>query len=356
MSPASENLGAFDESVWGEHEGRDVKVYTLENANGLRARVTNFGAILTQLHVPDRAGRFDDVVLGFDELEPYVKGPPFIGSTVGRVAGRIANSRFALDGREYRLRANDGPHHLHGGPDGWFRQLWQGEARLADDGPSVTLRLTSRNGDEGYPGTVVAKVEYTLTDDDALRVRMTATTDRRTLINVVHHSYWNLSGHGSGSIEEHCLTLHAGRYTPAEALVPLGQECEVHGTPFDFTVEKTIGRDLQRAGGDPVGYDHNWIVDGEPGSLRPVARLRDPSSGRVMTIEANQPAVQFYAGNQLDGTLRGKGGVRYQQYGGLCLETQRIPNAINVPAWSRQMIQDPRETYDHSMIMRFGTD
>ena len=271
MSAAPENPGVFDEETWCEYQGRTVKLYTLENAHGVRARVTNFGAILAELHVPDRAGRFDDVVLGFDKLDPYLKGPPFIGSTVGRVAGRIANSRFALDGHEYQLRANDGPHHLHGGPDGWFRQIWEGEGRLTSEGPSVTLRLASRDGDEGYPGTVVAKVEYTLTHDDALFVRMTATTDRRTLLNVVHHSYWNLAGHGSGSIREHRLTLHASRYTPAEALVPTGEEREVGGSPFDFRTEKPIGRDLQQAGGDPVGYDHNWIVDGEPGSLRPVA-------------------------------------------------------------------------------------
>jgi aldose 1-epimerase len=330
--------------------------YRLVNAHGLRAEVTNFGAVLTKLELPGRDGELDDVVLGFDDLEPYLAGAPYLGSTVGRVAGRICNARFTLEGREYRLRANDGPHHLHGGPEGWYRLAWEGQGRLTDDGPEVTLTLTSPDGDEGYPGAVVANVTYTLTHDDALHIRMTATSDRVTLLNMVHHSYWNLAGHGSGSIAEHQLTLHAARYTPPDGLVPMGEERDVRGTAFDFTREKPIGRDLLAAGGDPVGYDHNWMVDGEPSRLRPVAKLRHPGSGRIMTVEANQPSLQFYSGNQLDGTLRGKGGVSYQKYGALCLETQRTPNAINVPAWADQVIQRPGERYDHLMIHRFSTD
>lgn len=356
MNQLSKEQGAFDERVWCEHQGHTIVRYTLENAHGLRATLTNFGAIVTELYVPDRDGRFDDVVLGFDEFEPYLSGPPYMGAIVGRVAGRIANSEFVLEGHHYRLEANDAPHHLHGGPDGWYRVPWQGKGGLSDRGPQVTFTHVSPDGDAGYPGRVVAKVTYTLTHDDTLRVHMTASTDRVTLLNMVHHSYWNLAGHRAGSIEDHQLTLHAARYTPPDGLVPTGEVRDVRGTPYDFTRPKLIGRDLRAAGGDPVGYDHNWLVDGEPDRLRPVARLRHAGSGRVMVIEANQPAVQFYSGNMLDGTLQGKGGVRYGRHGGLSLETQRTPNAINVPEWSDQVIQHPDRKYEHVMIHRFSVD
>jgi aldose 1-epimerase len=220
----------------------------------------------------------------------------------------------------------------------------------------VQLRYTCEDGERGYPGTVVATVTYTLTHDDALRIEMQATTDKTTLINMSHHSYWNLGGHGAGSVESHHLRLMAERYTPAHGLLPTGCVEQVRDTPFDFTSEKAIGRDLHRTGTQPPGFDHNWVVDGDPDALRPVARLRHPDSGRLMQVEANQPGVHFYSGNFLDGTAPGKNGVAYARYGGLCLETQKFPNAINVPEWRRQVIVQAGGQYTHTLVHHFSAE
>jgi aldose 1-epimerase len=224
------------------------------------------------------------------------------------------------------------------------------------NGAALKLSYVSKDGEEGYPGTVTATTQYTLTDSDDLEVAMHATTDRTTLLNMAHHSYWNLAGHASGPITEQVLQLSASQYTPSAGLVPNGQVSPVAGTPFDFTQPKAIGKDLEAAGGQPLGFDHNWVVDGDPHQLRRVARLHDPKSGRVMTIDANQPGVQFYTGNFLDGTAVGKGGVAYAQYTGLCLETQKFPNSINVPVWRKEVILKPGEAYDHLMVHHFSVE
>jgi aldose 1-epimerase len=332
-----------------------VHLYTLTNKNGLIAKITNYGAIVTELHVPDRAGRLADVVLGFDNLDDYLGTHPYFGAIVGRVANRIANAAFTLDGKRYPLAANDAPHHLHGGKKGWDKVVWNATTNGTAQGPSLELTYTSTNGEEGYPGAVTAKTVYTLTHDNELKVEMEATTDAPTIVNMAHHSYWNLGGYNSGTILDHELTLHADRYTPGTPMVPDGRMTPVAATPFDFTTAKTIGKDLKHTGLTPIGYDHNFVVNGDPNQLRAVARLKDPKSGRVMTISADQPGVQFYSGNFLDGSINGKGAT-YGQHTGLCLETQKFPNAINVPAWQDQVILRPGRTYRHVMVHKFSVE
>ncbi len=342
---------------FGEVAGQEVALYTLQNPNGMLVKVMTYGAAVTELHVPDRAGKFSDVVLGFDTLDDYVKGGSlYFGASVGRVANRIRNAKFKLGGKEYSLTVSDKPHHLHGGTKGWDKVVWAAQATETPEGPQVRLSYVSKDGEQGYPGTVHATSTYTLTNNNELRIEMTATTDKTTIVNMVHHSYWNLAGHDSGSIADHELTLFADKYTPGDPQVPTGAVLPVKGTPFDFTIAKRIGKDLERAGGKPIGFDHNFIVNGEPNALRPVARLRDPQSGRVLTIEADQPGVQLYTGNFLDGTKNGKAGTAYPQYAGLCLETQKFPNAINVPAWRDQVVLEPGQTYRHTMVLRFTAD
>lgn len=335
-------------------------LHTLSNQNGLVLRASSYGAIITELYVPDRDGNLADIVLGYETVEEYVKATPYFGATVGRIANRIANASFALEGRRYTLAPNNGPHSLHGGIKGWDKVVWDPERADTGDGPQLRFRYTSPDGEEGFPGAVQASVVYTLTHRNELIVEMQATTDRLTIVNMAHHTYWNLGGHGAGTIEEHELQLMAHRYTPSAPFpgadpVPDGSIAAVAGTPYDFTRAKPIGKDLRATGGNPVGFDDNWIVDGEPDELRPVARVRDPKSGRVMTVEANQPGVQFYSGKFLDGSNHGKGAT-YQQYGGFCLETQKFPNAINIPEWKDQVILAPGQTYRHVMVHRFTTE
>jgi len=332
-----------------------VQLYTLTNKHGLVAKITNYGATLTELQVPDRTGALSDIVLGFENLDGYTKGGPYFGAIVGRVANRIKDAEFTLEGKRYALDANDKPNHLHGGRRGWDKVVWTATAVDTARGPALELTYISKDGEEGYPGTVTAKTVYALTDDDELRVDMQATTDRTTLVNMAHHSYWNLGGYNSGTILDHELTLYADQYTPGAPMVPYGEIKAVSGTPFDFTRSKPVGRDLTQVGGTPVGYDHNFVVNGEPNRLRPVARVKDPKSGRVMTLSADQPGVQFYTGNFLNGSIKGKG-TTYGQYAGLCLETQKFPNAINVPAWQDQVILRPGQTYRHIMIHKFSVE
>jgi aldose 1-epimerase len=346
---------AIQKAAFGKHEDKDVDVYTLTNKNGLVLKAITYGAAVTELSVPDRNGKLADVVLGFDTLEGYESGTAFFGATVGRVANRIRDAKFTLDGKAYTLAASDPPHHLHGGKKGWDKVVWSASPLDTPEGPSVVFTYVSKDGEEGYPGTVTARATYTLTHRNEFKVVMEATTDKPTLVNMAHHTYWNLGGFASGPILDHELTLFADSYTPGDPVVPTGVVKPVKGTPFDFTFGKPIGRDLKDVGGKPVGYDHNFVVNGDPHAMRPVARLRDPKSGRVLTLEADQPGVQFYSGNFLDGTARGKG-TSYAQYTGLCLETQKFPNSINVPSWKNEVILRPGESYRHIMIHRFSAE
>jgi aldose 1-epimerase len=295
-------------------------------------------------------------VLGRESLADYVAASPYFGATIGRVANRIKNAQFQLEGKRYTLAANDAPNALHGGKKGWDKVVWKAEATETKDGPQIVFTYTSPDGEEGYPGTVQATTTYALTHDNELRVEMRARTDKTTLVNMAHHTYWNLGGHRSGTILDHELSLMADAYTPAVALVPDGAIKPVEGTPFDFRAPKLIGKDLTAAGGVPVGFDHNWIVSGDSHQMRPVAKLKHPASGRVMTLRANQPGVQFYSGNFLDGSLKGKDAAEYPQYSGLCLESQKFPNSVNVPAWRSEVVLEPGEEYVHTMVHRFTTE
>jgi aldose 1-epimerase len=346
---------------YGTVDGKPVDLYTLTNANGLVMKVTNYGVIITEFWVPDRTGKLADIVGGYENVDGYVKATPYFGTTVGRVANRIKNASFKLDGKAYKLAANNGPHHLHGGKKGWDKVIWTAQPSGTPEDPAVTFTYVSPDGEEGYPGTVTAQVTYTLTHDNQFKVDMSATTDKKTIINMAHHSYWNLGGIGSGSIRDHVLTIHGEKYTPGKPTkpntdpVPDGTVKPVAGTPFDFRQPMPIGEKLEAAGGKPIGYDHNWVIDGDANAMRPVAVAKDPKSGRVLTLEANQPGLQFYAGIFLDGSITGKG-VKYEQYDAFCLETQAFVNAINVPAWKDQVILEPGETYKHSMVHRFTTE
>lgn len=347
----------LSKAPFGKADGKEIDLYTLTNANGLVAKVMTYGATVTELHVPDRAGAMGDIVLGHDHLDGYLKNSPYFGATIGRVANRIKDARFELEGRAYELAANDGAHTLHGGKKGWDKVVWDAEAIETPDGPSVKLTYLSKDGEEGFPGAVHATTIYTLTHANELRIEMSATTDKTTIVNMAHHSYFNLGGHGSGSVVDHELTLHAGSYTPSDAaLVPSGEIAPVKGTPFDFTTAKPIGKDLRAVGGEPVGYDHNYVVDGDPHALREAARVKDAKTGRVLTVEADQPGIQLYSGNFLDGSIKGKGGAVYGQHSGFCLEAQKFPSSINIPAWRDEVILKPGQRYTQTVVFRFTTE
>jgi aldose 1-epimerase len=321
--------------------GDEGDVHTLTNARGSFARVAGYGATLLELRVPDRAGRLGNVVLGLDDVAAYARQNFFLGATCGRVGNRIRDARFTLDGQTYQLEANDPPHHLHGGSRGWYRALWTAEPVTTADGDAVALTHVSPDGDGGYPGVVTARVIYTLTQYDALRIEMFATTDRPTPINMVHHSYFNLTG--AGTILDHALTVFAEGYTPGDPVVPVGTIAPVTDTPFDFGSPRPVLPDL----------DHNFVVrQATPGQVRAVARLHDPKTGRTMTVVSDQPGLQVYAGKFLDGSTSG-GGLVHARHGGICLETQAFPNAINVPDWRDQVVVRPGETYRHSVIYTF---
>lgn len=275
---------------WGVINGKPVKLYTLQNASGLILKVTNYGAIITELHVPDRHGKLADVVLGFDSLDGYIAGHPYFGALVGRCANRIAKGRFALDGQTHQLALNDGPNHLHGGVKGFGKNAGDAELKKTAEGPAIRLWRTSPNGEENYPGQIDVSVTYVLTDKNELKIEMTATADKTTVINLAQHTYWNLAGHSSGDILGHEVMLNATQYTPVDAtLIPTGELNPAAGTPFDFTEPKPIGRDLQAAGGKPVGFDHNFVLTGEPTAMKLAARVYEPSSGRQLELFCDQP-------------------------------------------------------------------
>lgn len=330
--------------------GEPVDLYTLTNGNGIVAKITSYGAMLTQLHVPDRAGRIANVVLGFDNLAAYLAGHPYLGPTIGRVGNRIANGRFSLEGKSYELARNEnGVHFLHGGNKGFDKVLWKAAAAKGADQAGVRFTYRSVDGEEGFPGNLDVTVLYTLNDANELTIEYVATTDQPTPVNLTNHSYFNLAGAGSGDILGHELMLVADRYTPAdETLIPTGEIAEVRGTPLDFTQPAIIGA---RIGQVPGGYDHNFVLNSGGGSLALAARLRDPGSGRTMEIWTTEPGIQFYSGNFLDGSASGIGGVYCKHYG-LCLETQHFPDSVNKPQWPSTILR-PGQTYRHVTVHRF---
>ena len=350
----------MSDDAWGLHDGKDVRLYTLDNGNGMVAKITNYGGIVTELHLsdPEAEGGAVDVVLGFDTLEEYVAGNPYFGAMVGRVGNRIAEGRFELDGQAYQLAINNPPNTLHGGVKGWDKVVWDAELRETNHGPALRLAYRSPDGEEGYPGTVEAVVDYVLTFDNELRVEMWAKTDAATPVNIVHHSYWNLAGHDTADILDHSLRLDASHYTPADAtLIPTGAIDPVADTPFDFRRAKRIGTDigdLPPSGDDPGGYDLNYVIDDYDGRVRLAARVASPNARRTMEIWTNMPGIQFYSGNFLDG-VAGKGGATYDKHAAFCLETQYFPDAINhrdTAGWPDPVLRRG-QVYHHIMVHRF---
>ena len=337
-------------------DGTSVESFMLRNAHGIEVRAITYGAVIVSLRVPDRAGRFDDIVLGHDDLGGYLRQPSYFGAVVGRYGNRIAKGRFTLDGKTYTLATNNGPNHLHGGVKGFDKVVWKGEPASTPDGASVTFRYTSPDGEEGYPGTLSARVTYTLTDRDELSFEYAATTDKPTVVNLTQHSYFNLTG-GKTDILGHELTLEADRFTPVDAtLIPLGPLAPVAGTPFDFrkptAIGARIGQDdeqLRRGG----GYDHNFVVNRTGEGLVHAARVVDPGSGRTLDVQTTEPGVQFYSGNFLDGSVTGKGGVVYKKRWALCLETQHFPDSPNQPTFPSTVLR-PGQEYRSKTVLTFG--
>jgi aldose 1-epimerase len=335
-------------------DGAEVDVYTLTNTSGTTAKIMTYGAILTEHDVPDRDGKIEDVVLGFDNLKDYLAGHPYFGSTVGRVANRVAKGKFTLDGKEYKLATNNGPNALHGGLKGFDKVIWKAEPQMVADGVAVKFTYVSKDGEEGYPGTLNATVTYTLTNENELRLDYTATTDQATPVNLTNHSYFNLAGAKSGDILDHELMLAADKYTPTDdTLIPTGEIKPVKDTPLDFTTPKRIGERIDQLKGDPVGYDHNFVLNSEGKKLALAARVRDPKTGRVMEMYTTEPGVQFYTGNFLDGKQTGRGGVVYKKHAGFCLEAQHFPDSVNHPNFP-SMILKPGETYKQTTIYKFS--
>jgi aldose 1-epimerase len=354
LANAAPAAASIDKAPFGTVDGKQVDIYTLTNANGMVAKIMNYGATLTELDVPDRNGKLDDVVLGFDTLAGYLQKEPYFGAIVGRVGNRIANGRFTLNGRTYQLATNNGKNHLHGGLKGFDKVVW--DAKIASDasGPAVELGYLSKDGEEGYPGNCSVKVVYGLTNSNELTINYTVTTDQDTPVNVTNHSYFNLGGPENGGILDHVIMIDADRYTPVDSgLIPTGELRAVAGTPMDFRQPTRIGAHIKEVGGNPVGYDHNYVINGGGGTLAPVATVTEPKSGRVMDVTSTEPGVQFYSGNFLDGTLTGKKGVVYNQYWGLALETQHFPDTPNQPNFPTDILE-AGQTYHSETVYRFS--
>jgi len=338
--------------------GVKVELYTLTNEKGASASISSYGGIVTKLLIPDRSGKFDDVVLGFDKLSSYEKKSTYFGALIGRYGNRIAKGKFSLDGETYTLATNNNGQSLHGGIKGFDKVVWQATPVVTKQGPSLKLTYTSKDGEEGYPGTLSVTATYTLTNKNELKLVYTATTDKDTIVNLTHHSYFNLAGQGNGDILGHLLTLKSGKYTPIDkVLITTGELAPVKGTPFDFRKATVIGdrinqenEQLKFAG----GYDHNWVASKLPGHLGVVAKVEEPKSGRVMEVLSTEPGVQFYSGNFLDGTLVGKDGKVYPFRSGFCLEPQHYPDSPNHPNFPSVELK-PGQTYKNTIIYRFST-
>ncbi|HZT38334.1 MAG TPA: aldose epimerase family protein [Bryobacteraceae bacterium] len=358
---AKEEKGAagLKKQSWGKASGADVDLYTLTNRNGMSVEITNYGGRVVTLKVPDRNGAFDDVVLGFDSLEGYLGNNPYFGAIVGRYGNRIAKGRFTLDGKEYHLPINNGENSLHGGLKGFDKVVWNGKDASGPDGPAVELMYLSRDGEEGYPGNLAATVRYTLTDNNELKIHYTATTDKPTVLNLTNHSYFNLAGQGKGDILGHEMMINADRYTPVDAgLIPTGELAPVLGTPFDFRQPTAIGARIN-ANNEQLkiakGYDHNFVLNTAGSAATAAIRVHEPKTGRVMEVYTDQPGVQFYTGNFLDGTIHGKGGKAYGPRAAFCLETQHFPDSPNHSNFPSTALR-PGETYNTTTIYKFSTD
>lgn len=332
---------AISKQDWGEADGTKVDLYTLVNTKGSTVKITTYGGIVTSFVTADKSGNTSSIVIGFDSLSGYLAKPPYFGALIGRYGNRIGNATFTLDGKEYKLAANDGKNHLHGGVKGFDKVVWTGTV-ISDTLPALTLTYVSKDGEEGYPGNLKVIVQYTLTNEDELKIEYTAETDKATPLNLTNHSYFNLSGDVNNTILSHTLMIDANNYTPVDStLIPTGEIKVVKGTPFDFTSPKAIGAEIDSVKG---GYDHNWVLNSKGGSLQKVAVLADTASGRSLEVYTTEPGLQFYTGNFLDGKLVNRDGKAIQQHTALCLETQHFPDSPNKPAFPSTILQ-PGQQY-----------
>lgn len=365
VASAAGFVGCADAAVevtkkpWGQTpDGTAVDLYTLKNAKGAEATITNYGGIVVTLLMPDRSGKFGDVVLGYDNLQGYIDKTPYFGCLVGRYGNRIGGAQFAIDGTTYTLAKNDGPNSLHGGVKGFDKVVWTARPIESKEGAALELTYLSMDGDEGFPGNLQVTAVYTLTDKNELKLTFTATTDKPTVVNLTHHSYFNLRGQGNGDILGHEVMIASSKTTPVDkTLITTGELKSVEGTPFDFRKPTTIGARIN----DPdtqlqygPGYDHNWVIDKVAGELGLHASVYEPTSGRLMLVISDEPGLQFYAGNFLDGTIKGKGGVAYQHRTGFCMEPQHYPDSPNKPEFPSVVLR-PGQTYKNTIIYRFST-
>jgi aldose 1-epimerase len=337
--------------------GEAVELFTLSRPGGPTIAITSYGGYLVSALVPDRAGKPADVVLGYKDLAGYLSDTAYLGSLIGRYANRIGKGRFALGGKAFALATNNGPNHLHGGNVGFGKKLWRAAVVKGPEGEALELRLTSPDGDEGYPGTLEATVVYSLTADGGLRIDYAATTDKETIVNLTNHAYFNLAGEGSGDVLGHELQVEADQFTPVDAtLIPTGEKRAVSGTPLDFTRPMAVGariadpHEQMKAGG---GYDHNFVLRGPGGTLRLAARVVEPKGGRVLEVLTTEPGLQFYSGNFLDSSIVGKSGKAYAHRGGFCLEAQRFPDSPNRPEFPSAVLK-PGAKYTQTTVYRFG--
>ncbi len=348
------------EEIYGQMpDGKEVKIYTLTNQNGLIAKVTEYGAILVSVETPDKDGKLADITHGYDTLAGWLTNTSYFGATAGRFGNRIKDGRFSLDGQDYKLATNNDPGGipcaLHGGIKGFDKVVW--DSKITADG--VEFTYVSEDGEEGYPGNLTVNVTYSLNDDNELKWTAKVTTDAPTVVNIIHHTYWNLSGNPNQTILDHVLTLNADHYLPTDrGLIPTGEVAPVKGTPMDFSVPTVIG---ERVDNDfealnlGAGYDHAWVLNGKDGGLHLAATVKNPDSGRVMSVSTNQPAIQFYCGSFLDGTAIGKGGVKYARRSAFALETEGFPDAPNNPAAPSSVLR-PGEKYQHDMVFKFSAE
>lgn len=338
-------------------EGENVDIFTLKNANGVTAEIMNYGGIVVSLAVPDRKGQLEDVVLGFSSLEEYLADHPFFGALVGRHANRLENAEFELNGVSYKLAKNDGKNHLHGGLKGFDKVVWKGAVIRENDKDYLELTYFSADGEENYPGNLNVRVRYALSEDNSLSIDYYATTDKDTVVNLTNHSYFNLSGHKSGSILKQTMMINADFFTPINSeCIPTGEIRSVEGTPMDFRKPVPIenglnGQDEQIINGG--GYDHNWVLNKKGNGLEKAAEVFDEHSGRVMEVFTTKPGIQFYSANSLDGSLKGKEGAVYGKRSGLCLETQYFPNSMKHKHFPTPVLNAGQE-YRHSTIYKFS--
>lgn len=348
--PTRPKLGIEKEPFGQTPEGTAVELYTLMNNQGMKVQIMTYGATIVGVEVPDRDGNFANVTLRRDSLADYIEESPYFGATVGRYANRIAKGKFTLDGQEYTLATNNDANHLHGGVKGFDKVVWQAEPVEADDSVGVTFTYVSPDGEEGYPGTLNAQVTYSINDDNELKMDYTAATDKPTVVNLTNHCYWNLAGATSGDILEHKLMINADGYLPVdEGLIPIGEVAPVEGTPMDFTTPEAIGARIDHVEG---GYDHAYVLNKPEGETMPLAaRVVEPESGRVMEIRTTEPALQFYSGNFLDGTIEA-GGTKYEKHAGFCLEAEEYPDSPNQPNFPSPVLR-PGETYRQTTVHQF---